>query len=258
MSKTVSRVPSVAVVLRQQLRLIDRARAFPVMVAILAGLSILSLGLDLMDLPWGWLPLPGFLIGSIAWAPLVWRGQGLLQRQYHRTLPVNHLQHDLLKIAAGAIWLCAALAIVLLPILGAAALREPGFLTGPSPLVWLAFFTGPLIVYLLVSCVPLLTNRPLEWMLGITAGMVGLYMLAEQYRVEPIQALLAGLFGGGLGLGQALGGAYRDQPWEAYVGLESTLIEPSDMASLMVTGVWLVVAFAAVCTASRVGNKMSA
>jgi hypothetical protein len=242
-------------VLRQQLHLIDQGRTFPVMVALLGGVSIVSLRIDQLRLPEGWLPLPALLIASVAWAPLVWRGQGPTQRQYHRTLPVHHLLHDLLKVAAGGIWLMAALAVVLMPILVAAALREPAFLTGPAPLVWLNFFTGPLLVYLFVSCVPLLTHRPLEWMLGISAGIVGLLSLAAEYRFEAIQAIVSGLFTGGLSLGRALMGGYLSQPWEAHLGLGPALVEPANAAWLIVTALWLMLALAAVCAASRIGGR---
>ena len=171
-----SRAPTLSRVFRQQMKLMQQAGVSTMGMLVLGGAAVLFVGMDpqlfRLAFPADYLPLMAILLGAIAWPPLVWRGQGPLRRSYHRAMPVDQLTHDLLKVAAGAIALMVGVAIVLLPLLVAAGMSPvlSGLLTRPSWLVWLNFFTGPLIIYLLVSCVPMLTDHPLEWLVGLIAG----------------------------------------------------------------------------------------
>jgi hypothetical protein len=256
------RAPSLAQVFRQQLKLIDQAGAGSMGFLVLGGATLLFLGMDMerriagFAFPTTYLPLSGILLGSVAFPPLVWRGQGPTQRNYHRTLPVDHLTHDLLKIAAGAVWLMLGIAIVLIPLLVSAA--SSSVLTGlleASPLVWVNFFTGPLIAYLLISCVPMLTNRPLEWLVGLFAGMTGVQVFATTYGVFPIDELLDTIVRGNGGLAIALYGAYNEEPWLQHVNVLYHQVEPDYTSWIGATLLWLVIGVGAVCWASHIANS---
>src|SRR5688572_30992088 len=110
-----SRAPTLTRVFQQQMKLMQQAGVSSIGMMVLGGGALLFLGMDprisRLPFPADYLPLTGLLLGAIAWPPLVWRGQGPLRRNYHRTLPVDHLTHDLLKVAAGAISLMFGVAI---------------------------------------------------------------------------------------------------------------------------------------------------
>ncbi len=254
------RAPSLPRVFQQQLKLIGQAGAASMGMMVLGGAALLFLGMDpriaKLPFPDDYLPLTGLLLGAVAWPPLVWRGQGPTRRNYHRTLPVDQFTHDMLKIGAGALWLMLGIAVVLLPLLVAANLSTTlrGLVTGPSLLVWVNFFTGPLIVYLLLSCIPMLTDRPLEWMLGLTAGFVGLTMLADTYDLALKNAIDV-IMRSELGLVNALNGAYVEQPWLTYVRLSHYPDRMDYGAWIGATLLWLVIGIAAVCVTSNFVNS---
>jgi hypothetical protein len=255
------RVPSLAIVFREQLRMISMAGGSSMGFMVLAGAALIFLAWDprfaRLDFPVDYLPLPGLLIGAVAWAPLVWRGQGPTKRGYHRALPVNQLTHDLIKIAAGAAWLMLGVAIVLLPLLGSALYwpHTRDLLSGPPIWVWINFFTGPLIVYLLVSCVPMLTDKPLEWMLGLTGGLVGLQTLANTYSIEPFYSVTSELVRGDIGLVNALYGAYNQAHWEVYVQWARSLPRDHYGEWIAATILWLLLSVSAVCLVSNYANS---
>lgn len=254
------RQPTLPRVFRQQLKLIHQAGASSLGMLVMGGAALLFLGMDPriaeLTFPHDYLPLTGLLLGALAFPPLVWRGQGPRHRNYHRALPVDQLTHDLLKIGAGAVYLMLSVALVLIPLLITALLSPmSGLVTGPSMLVWLNFFTGPLIVYLLVSCVPVLTDRPLEWMVGLTAGFVGITVLADTYALVPLQGLIDLMMRGPFGLSVALNGAYVEQPWLQHVGESVVGHYPQYGAWIFATILWLGVGIAAVCMASDFVNS---
>ncbi|MEX2283126.1 MAG: hypothetical protein WEE89_11645 [Gemmatimonadota bacterium] len=254
------RQPRLPRVFQQQLKLIHQAGGSSLGMLVMGGAAVLFLGMDpriaKLAFPHDYLPLTGMLLGALAFPPLVWRGQGPRHRNYHRVLPVDQLTHDLLKIAAGAVYLMLSVALVLIPVL-VAALMSPvsGLVTDPSMLVWLNFFTGPLIVYLLVSCVPMLTDRPLEWMVGLTASFVGITVLADSYGVIPVEGLIDLVMRGPFGLMVALNGAYVMQPWLRYAGLSASGHNPEYGAWIFATILWLGIGITAVCLASNFVNS---
>jgi hypothetical protein len=256
-----SRAPTLSRVFRQQMKLMQQAGVSSMGLMVLGGSTLLFLGMDprvaRLPFPADYLPLTGLLLGTVAWPPLVWRGQGPLRRSYHRVLPVDQLTHDLLKVTAGAISLMVGVAVVLLPLLVAAGMSPvlSGLLTRPSWLVWLNFFTGPLIIYLLVSCVPMLTDHPLEWLLGLTAGFVGLTFLADSYGLSPIADLINVLMREPIGLVYALNGAYAEQPWLYYANLGLFGEAPRYGAWITATVLWIGVGVFAVGLASNYANS---
>ena len=255
-----SRAPTLSRVFRQQMKLMQQAGVSTMGMLVLGGAAVLFVGMDpqifRLAFPADYLPLMAILLGAIAWPPLVWRGQGPLRRSYHRAMPVDQLIHDLVKVTAGAVTLMIGVAVVLIPLLIAGLLSPTSRLvTGPSLLVWVNFFTGPLIVYLLVSCVPMLTDRPLEWLLGLIAGFVGLTLLASSYGLSPLTDLISILMREPIGLVYALNGAYAEQPWAYYAGLSDRAWVPQYAAWIFATILWLAAGVGAVCLASNYANS---
>ena len=260
------RTPSMLVVARQQMRLIDATKRFPLMLAVLAGVAAIALGPGPVGIPESVFPFVSILLATIAWPILVWSGESPSRRSYHRILPVNHVTHDLLKVVAGACWLMLACAIVLATLVVVTA--TSGFsdvIRGLSPTVFASYFTGPLIVYLFVSTIPILTNRPIEWMLGIAIGLGGWTALADSYplnyppsridvMVETIRELLAAPFESFWG---ALLGGYIDQPWYFLFGLgERAAPSVVDLGAwLNDTALWITLGTGAVTCASFIANR---
>jgi hypothetical protein len=249
-----SREPSLRSVAIEQLKLIDLNKRLPLLFAILA----------LPAASWPEMvvvPVPPLLLATMAWPLLVWQGQGPSQRNYHRALPVDHVAHDLLKVAAGGIWLFAGIGLTVAFLTFLAAIMPAGIAEAPSPALTPAMllnvFTGTLIVYLLVSAIPILTDRPLEWLLGICVMIAGAGMLRAVYDDNLISYLVGVLAKGQFGLGQALVGGYITHSRELRLvfGLQG---ENSMLSWSITTILWLALAFWLVCWASRRANRREA
>jgi hypothetical protein len=267
------RTPSLLVVARQQLRLIDATKRFPLMLAVFAGISAVALGPGPVGIPEGVFPFISILMATIAWPVLVWSGESPAKRGYHRILPVNHVTHDLLKVLAGACWLTLACGIILATLI--AITLATGFaevIGGLSLTVFASYFTAPLIVYLLVSVIPILTNKPIEWMLGLAVGvgvwdaMTSLYPRGDigsawWWVTFVVNEFPAHVFNDvRLGLGMALFGGYVDQPWYFLFGLSDRpapgVVYVTDASVwLTATAFWIVVGIAAVTWASVLANR---
>jgi hypothetical protein len=260
------RTPSMLVVARQQMRLIDATKRFPLMLAVFAGVAAIALGPGPVGIPESVFPFVSILLATIAWPVLVWSGESPARRGYHRILPVNHVTHDLLKVFAGACWLMLACAIILSTlIIVTVATGFGSVIQGLSPTVFASYFSAPLIVYLFVSMIPILTNRPIEWMLGIAIGLVGFNAVADSYPltdppsridviVETIKELIAVPFES---LWSAMFVGYIDQPWYFLFGLGARAA-PSIVdlgAWLTATVLWTTIGIVAVTGASFIANR---
>lgn len=112
-------------------------------------------------------PLWLILIGPI-WALAIFHNEGPSDRLYHWSLPVDRTAHTLARVAAGAAWLWIHLGLLL----GAGALVaafdgdlwQLGLISAAG---WANFFTGPLLGYLLVSVLTVVSDYALRWLLGI-------------------------------------------------------------------------------------------
>lgn len=240
------RQPTLRSVLLQQLRMIDLAKRAPILLALIALPTVMWPATGLL------IPIAPVLIATVAWPLLVWQGEGPKQRSYHRTLPVGQTTHDLLKILSGALWLTLTVGLTL-GLLVVFTIGAPMDLLVPNASVLLNFVTGTLIVYLLVSLFPLLTDRPLEWLLGTAAGVAVLGNLPPGLRGNPLSEFLALVSGGEYGLGVALLGAHLSAE-QTLLAREAWLLVHYANEWFMATLLWLTIALVLVIWASRVAN----
>ena len=212
MTAVLPRRPSLLRVARNQFNLIDMSKRFPLLVAALAGAAALGMRFQI-NVAEGVFPFGPLLIVSVVWPLLVWRGESPAQRTYHRTMPVNGIVHDLLKVAAGAAWLMLGIALILLVYMVSALLRDGALLLFElSPVAYLNFFTGPLLIYLLVSMIPILSNKPIEWIIGLAVTFVGASLFFDIYMPGAFAASWVYVTKD-LGLWDALYRGYEMQYW---------------------------------------------
>jgi hypothetical protein len=167
-----------------------------------------------------------------------------------------------LKVFAGACWLMLGVAVVLAVQL--IMLLGTGFgslVWGISPTALLNFFTGALLIYLFFSIIPILTNKPIEWMLVLTLAVGALLMpvLRSIGTREWPDIALEILFKSDLGIFNALAGAYMQQPW-AYLLGETPVWQGAPFSTglwLAATVLWTAVASSMVYLASRFANRRS-
>src|SRR5688500_2607130 len=254
---TLQRVPSLRRVALQQVKLIDQAKRFTLLIALLAMASVAGqLPFDYRD-PSGFFPLTSLIFATLVWPLLVWHDEKPSRRAYHRFLPVDHLEHDLLKVGAGAGFLIVANALILTTLAVVATAAGLGKLVSEITLpVWVNFFTAPLIIYLLFSVIPILVERPIEWMIGTVLGFAAIGMAANASS-PPIRGLFEAIVvDGAYGFQSALTGAYFAHSWtDSWASPQVAGPTPDTQQWMMATYIWLVFAFAAVCIASRIANR---
>jgi hypothetical protein len=242
------RQPTLGRVFRQQLRMLDAAQRAPLLLGIMVLPAVMWPGHGLL------IPIRPMLLASIAWALLVWEGETRGRRTYHRCLPVDQTTHDLLKIAAGAVWLLSAVAITVgLLTVYLLWTDAPRGLLGLSPTMLISFFTSTLIVYLLISLFPLLTARPLEWLLG-TVVVIAILGALPPFRDTPPGVVIAMLTAG---IRTALLQPHMVAEHAVMPGKFPDLPEQT-LAWLIATVLWLVSALALVTWASRRANARRA
>lgn len=259
------RVPSMLAVARQQFRLISASRRVPMLIVLLCGIPLIYNAYE--SAPYRFrsedvLPFVTVLLASIAWPIMVWAGEAPARRSYHRTLPVDHIRHDLLKVLAGAVWLMLGVALVLSAFVLISWASGLGMvLSRVSPAAYINYFTGTLIIYLFASILPILTNKPLEWLLGVTIGSVAVGLLGDIYfgQLGLLSLFMDVFVYDELGLLYALGGAYTSQPWDFLMKLTSRQppAQPYLGMWLLTTFLWITLASALVCVASAISNRRS-
>jgi hypothetical protein len=183
--------------------------------------------------------------GAVA-AALVWASEPPANRRYHWGLPVARETHDVLRVAAGAVWLIVAVAAFAVAawITESAAVREQWLRN--APLYWLGMFLVAVLIYLLSSIAALLVSKPLLWLTGAAA----LALLSLSNLVESLAPLITDV-GSALflpdetaSLGAAITGGYRIAPWN-----DAAPIDPR--AWLIALGVWYAFALCAIALAVR-------
>jgi hypothetical protein len=115
------------------------------------------------------LPVWGFLLvtGPI-WAFAVFHNEGPSSRLYHWSQPVSRTAHSLARVTAGAVWLVVVYALLLLAgFLFAMIDGNVWQLTGLPAGAWVNFFVGPLLGYLAVSILTIVSDYPIRWFFGI-------------------------------------------------------------------------------------------
>lgn len=206
-------VPTLGTVLRAQSRLM--ARAHPLAIGVFA----VAVGLGAAVVTYGW---PGDDLGRLSlarltgstngllqliavfWAVMVtWRGEGPSERVLHWTQPVDRRRHQLLRTAAGGVWLLAGLALA-----GVAAWIAGAVVQGGMPIgalvVYPALVASLVLLYLLGSIPTLLSDHPVWWIVGVYAGS-GMLMAVAHSAGWPIADPLQAAFGfERFGLGRAM------------------------------------------------------
>jgi uncharacterized membrane protein YhdT len=193
-----------------------------------------ALAAGLIAVAWGFL-----------WPFRVWRDEPPSRRGYHRAMPVERRRHDLLRVAAGAVWLLAVSALLLVAALATALLSgHAGGLGALPATAWLAAFTAPLLVYLLVSIASVRCEHPAAWVWGTLALLAPLWSLLSLVGLGAAAVVVTGR----LGLHLALGG---DGPNLAL------LSPPAFTRWVAATLLWLALAAAGVWAAAARRDRSS-
>lgn len=144
---------------------------------------------------------------AFLWPLALWSQEAPRSRGYHRSLPVAHREHALLRVAAGGLWLVLfaagfiVLAVVVSSLAGSAAV-----LRSWSPWVWPSIVLGPLAGYLLMSALAVRSDHPQGWFWGGLGTLSLLSSLAAMAGWQAPQSFFATLLLGRFGLFSALGG----------------------------------------------------
>ncbi len=213
--------PSASRVLAEQVRAVTLALRRPAIAAgaVLAGTSVLMLGSLGESGPIDFRPALSMLPGMVGLLlPLgVWHGETRFGAGLLWTLPVDRRWHALAKVCAGWVWLMALVALFvawlltltlatggnvlgedvlrLLPssftapgILPPAGSLDPGALRtvrwAPSPLLWLAPFTGATGAYLIASAIALGLRHPVRWIAGTLLVLFVVVSAADLAKTE--------------------------------------------------------------------------
>lgn len=254
---TSGRSPALPTVMWRQLKLIDQLQGFPMLMLLLVGGCVFAFAMPNWY-PYNVVPLPMMLLASVAWSAVVWKAEPPSRRGYHRAAPVPSLIHDLVKLGAGALVLSVGLTAIL-AILTVAWYRSglAFYFATPIPVIWLMTLTSCLVLYVLVSAIPMLTDRPLEWMLGIASAFALIRYLASEYNWFVLAELLDLAVTSKIGVVSALIGPMRSNNWD-----ESMLWRPFafDQSHIYIDWVgafllWSIIAGLVVYFASRAANR---
>jgi len=169
--------------------------------------------------PWDNAPvLPNQLItlmflGLVA-AGLTWVNEPPSRRGYHRSLPVTHWHHDLMRVVAGFTWLLVTL--IVFSLVGFFAenkvLREQWLMHAPT--VWLSFLAIPLLTYMLFSIFAVAFDRMLLWV----ASAISIALIADSELMLPelrdVSQAVIWDAEAPYSLGKAITGMMGTAPWE--------------------------------------------
>jgi hypothetical protein len=244
-----TRLPGVMTVARAQLMLLVKMKYVAAIVGLaLAQLFIVHVLID--PVPDGrplhseiYYALVGY--GAVA-AALMWASEPPANRRYHWAMPVGREMHDLLRVAAGAVWLIVAIAAFAVAawITEGAAVREQWLRN--APLYWLGMFLVAVLIYLLCSIAALLVAKPLLWIAGVVSVAL-LFTSDLAASVAPIMVDISSalvLPDAPASLGAAISGGYRIAPWNAAAPIDTR-------AWLIAVGVWYAFALCGIALAVR-------
>ena len=198
-------MPHLRTVLGEQVRAVGHALRRPAIVAgaLVAGGTLL-VAIQILRGPVAGLDfwpesqmLPGVL--GLLFPIAVWRGEKRFGDGFLWTLPVGRRRHALAKVAAGWVWLMAAIAFFTLW-LAVLALATGGSFLGveprellpsyevppgvldpatlrtvqwtPRPVLWIVPFTAATGTYLLSSALALGVKHPLRWIVGVVLAFL--------------------------------------------------------------------------------------
>lgn len=192
----------------EQLRLLWMSRKPLLLLVGLLGI------LALAGEPWGDSPMARLFtvwpvwmifIGPF-WALAVWYGEGPANRLYFWSHPVSRAGHALARFAAGAAWLIALFALLIL--IGALFAGFDGEIDQFGALgfaAWLNFFTGPLLGYTILSVLAVPSDYAIRWFLVLVLGVpFVLSLLDEWLGAEDLVETLLRPLGADWGIGPTI------------------------------------------------------
>ena len=174
--------PSLPAALRAQVRAMGiHHRGMLLGVVVLSALLALLLGLSLAGAPapgdpgvetWHFNILPGaippLLLLAAVWALMTWRHDRPSERGYLLAAPIDRRLHKAMRVAAGWVWLMAAVTVYLVA-LGVMMLTAglPEYFIGDLAARGALPFAGATLSYLAASVATLLSEHPAWWLIGI-------------------------------------------------------------------------------------------
>ena len=135
-----------------------------------------------------------------------WDGEAPGKRTYHRSQPVPEPVHDLLRVAAGVVFLAVALLVVLAAEVVAMSIASPGWASDISAAHWLLFPLVPLAAYLVGSIASVASERPGRWLVGVPAVALGVVAIVGLTHESPGELWFMTFYAGTVGLGPLMGG----------------------------------------------------
>jgi len=245
--------PALSAAMRAQVRVMGIHHRWMLLgVVVLSGLLALLLGIGLARAPapgepgvetWDFSILPGgvapLLLLAAIWALMTWRYDRPSERGYLLAAPVDRRLHKAMRVAAGWVWLMAAVTVYL------AALGLMMLSAGiPEHFVrdlaaWGALpFAGATLAYLAASVATLLSEHPAWWLVGIIVASP--FVAGFLFLVSPEA---------GMALQHAIGSFSHAQ-----MGMnppEGTIFPQTWGAAFLLWGSITVAAVAAACIARR-------
>jgi hypothetical protein len=130
----------------------------------------------------------------IFWAFAVFHNEGPSSRFYFWSHPTSRAGHTMARLTAGLAWLWITYALLIAAgwAFGAAdgdawQMAEIGFAA------WVNYFTGPLLIYLLISILTVPSDYPIRWFFGILFA-IPLLVSALDSWIENTEELLETVF----------------------------------------------------------------
>ena len=180
----------------RQLRFLWTSRR-PLLLAV-ALLAVLVLGGE----PWTRDPKMRFLavwpvwlyIVPIFWAFAVLHNEGPSSRFYFWAHPTSRAGHTMARLTAGLVWLWVMYALLI--VAGWAYGMADGDAWQMAEIglaAWVNYFTGPLLIYLLVSILTVPSDYPIRWFFGLLFA-IPLLISALDSWIEDAEKLLGTVF----------------------------------------------------------------
>jgi len=247
--------PPMAAVLRHQMRLLHwSGRTWFLAALTFASLAVAApilaaYGYDVSTLYLDFAPAMMFMSGLFG--IFVWRDEPPTKRDYHWTLPLDAGTHDIMRVAAGGVWLTAA--IVLFTVTGAivafAAGGSEAWLRA-APLMLPHYFLSSYIIYLLAAAMSTRSRRPIEYVIFGYIGVVVLLAIAELAALPWLTELVQRALGRPYGLGWAVAGAWISGE-AAAEGTVAPALTSTPGEWLPVALLWLAIGVTALYAAAR-------
>jgi hypothetical protein len=163
-------------------------------VGVVIGLEILQAKLIALDSPLNPLSsvrLTMFALLAFAWGASMWRGEAPKNRQYFLAHPVDASAHELSRVAAGGMWLMAAVGVATVLAIAGALIRHDTAALAEGVQSWVGLFTATLLIYFITAAVATLTGRVVE---VFVFGYLGLVLIIPLIAMTRIGERLAHVF----------------------------------------------------------------